>query len=143
MHGNKGRELYCISADPLTLAKTANLPLQLPNPPVCFMHLQTSVTLIDTLWNTLKLHFLLKNLTSSQKHRRLAGHNGTEEPQASQNNNLSPPTLPPPHPILYVPLMNEKIKYQSKNKLNFMWQVSFIDYIWVWFGICNNSVMAA
>lgn len=102
-----------------------------PSPLLCFMHLQNSVTLIDTLWNSLKLNFHMKNHTSSPKHRRVSGHYGTKEPQAMQNNNLlhSSPYI---HPcaILYVPLINVKIKYQSKNKFNFMWQASFIDGIW-------------
>lgn len=69
---------------PLLLEKLLNPPRlpQLPNTTVCFMHLQTSVTLIDTLWNSLKLHFHLKNHTSSQMHRRLNSHYGTEELQA-------------------------------------------------------------
>ncbi len=35
---------------------------KLPFPLVCFMHHQASVTLIDTLWNSLKHHFCLKTL---------------------------------------------------------------------------------
>lgn len=62
--------------------------------PVFFMHLQTSVTLIDTLWNSFKLHFHLKSHTSSQKHRRLTDHYGTEEPQAMQKkSSVAPPHL--------------------------------------------------
>lgn len=72
MYGNGG-ELYCNCADPMLWENTdANLRLQpcthtytharihFPSPLVCFMHLQTSVTLIDTLWNSLKPRFHMK-----------------------------------------------------------------------------------
>lgn len=50
--GKTGRE-YCISAEPFSLGKKIRLhhfaPPQLPNTTVCFMDLQSSVT----LWNIL------------------------------------------------------------------------------------------
>lgn len=61
-------------------------PPQLPNPAVCFMRLQTSVTRNDgssvggiaySFISTLK-----KASTSSQMHKRLGGHNGFAEVQA-------------------------------------------------------------
>lgn len=149
MHGNKGRELYWISADPMLWEKLMTTPstpttltaqhthahthTQLPSSPVCFMHLQTSVTLIDTLWNSLELHFHMKSRTSSQKHRGLAGHYGAEEPRATQNSNLlHPPPYLHPGPNLRVPLINEKIKYQSRIKLHFF--VAGIIY-WLYVGL--------
>lgn len=97
------------------------------------MHLQASVTLIDTLWNSLQLHFHMKKHPTS-----------TEDLQAimglkNQNNNLLDP---PPHPAPFsFPLMNEQIKYQSKNKLNVMWQNHLL--IVSGLGMCYNSIMAA
>lgn len=107
-------------------------PLLLPNPLVCFIHLQASVTLIDTQWNSLKLHFYLKKTYMFPQACREDSQAIMGTTSFAQYNNLfHPQPYFHPCPIHYVPLMNEKIRYQSKNKLNFMWQASLIDYKWV------------
>lgn len=122
---------------PLLWEKAANYPLLLPNPTVCFLHLQISVTLIDTLRNSLKPHFHLKSHASSPKRRRLTGHYGMAEPQASHkikgtlHNFLS---------AIYFPSLK---RYDIKEKkLHFMWQALLIDCILICFGISNNLIMS-
>lgn len=84
---------------------------------VHFMLLQNSVTLIDTLSFSYKLHFHLKNLVRSQMHRRLSSHYGTEELQAMRKMLCFTPLHRHCHlsPPLYALLINEKLRHHSKN----------------------------
>lgn len=82
------------------------------SPPVCFMHLQTSVTLIDTLWNSLKLHFHMKTQVPKST-QDLQAIMGLRKHKLCKIIICCTPTTLYPTPFSLL-LMNVKMEYQSK-----------------------------